>query len=178
VSQSRAELPFVYLQPGEAYFSEGPAQVTTILGSCIAVTLFWARLRAGGICHVLLPRCRKESCVDGCEERYRFADCSIRGMLVWFVRRGARTGDLEVKVFGGSDILIVGPEKEHLSVGRQNIEWTKKALIREGLVPRCSDVGGTTGRKIVFSTHTGEVFMKRIRRTELMKGGIHGRREP
>src|SRR6185503_16258878 len=41
----------VYLAPGRLYASAGPVQVTTILGSCVAVCLWDAHERVGGINH-------------------------------------------------------------------------------------------------------------------------------
>jgi chemotaxis receptor (MCP) glutamine deamidase CheD len=46
----------LFLKPGEVCISREPAVVTTILGSCIAVTMFNERLKIGGICHALLPK--------------------------------------------------------------------------------------------------------------------------
>jgi chemotaxis protein CheD len=46
----------IFLKPGALYISEKPAIVSTILGSCIAVTIFNKRLKVGGICHALLPK--------------------------------------------------------------------------------------------------------------------------
>jgi chemotaxis protein CheD len=45
----------VYLAPGLLYASAGAAQVTTILGSCVAVCLWDSEGRVGGMNHFLLP---------------------------------------------------------------------------------------------------------------------------
>jgi chemotaxis protein CheD len=86
-------------------------------------------------------------------------------MIAWFIDKGAYPAELEVKVFGGSDILVTGPDRRNVSVGKQNIEAARQALLREGLKLHASHIGGTSGRKIIFSTQTGEVLMKRIRKT-------------
>ena len=160
-------LPVFYLKPGEVYFSEKPALVMTILGSCISVTMYSARHGFGGICHVLLPKCHTESCNTQCSEVYRYADCSIRNMVERFVDMGALRKDIEVKIFGGSDILVIAGHKNYVTVGKQNIEITKKTLMDEGLKIRAAHIGGTFGRKIFFFTHTGEVLMKRIKKSAL-----------
>ena len=50
-------LPDVNLQPGELYLARRPAILRTILGSCIGVTFWSARMGAGALCHGVLPRC-------------------------------------------------------------------------------------------------------------------------
>ena len=52
-----SELPEVYLQPGESYLARKPAIIRTILGSCVGVTFWCARLGVGALRHAQLPRC-------------------------------------------------------------------------------------------------------------------------
>jgi chemotaxis receptor (MCP) glutamine deamidase CheD len=46
----------IFLESGELHISEKPAIVSTVLGSCGAVTIFNKTLRIGGICRILFPR--------------------------------------------------------------------------------------------------------------------------
>lgn len=48
----------VSLYIGEVAASREPAVLETLLGSCVAVCLYDPVLRAGGMNHILLPRCR------------------------------------------------------------------------------------------------------------------------
>ena len=43
----------VFLEPGKMYVGEGSAEVSTILGSCVSVTMFCERIRIGAICHAV-----------------------------------------------------------------------------------------------------------------------------
>jgi chemotaxis protein CheD len=167
-----SQLPLFYLKPGEVCFSERPALVMTLLGSCISVTMFSAHLGFGGICHVMLPRCPSECCLTICDEAYRYMDCSVKGMVDEFTKKGACRGEIEVKVFGGSRILMAHRKETNVSVGSQNIEVAKETLLHEGLRVLVSHTGGTFGRKIFFFTHTGEVLMKKIRKSVLAEGVI------
>ena len=45
----------VFLKPANIYAGKAPAEVATILGSCVSITMFSERLRFGAICHALLP---------------------------------------------------------------------------------------------------------------------------
>jgi hypothetical protein len=74
----------------------------TILGSCVGITFWSARLGAGALCHGVLPRCPKDwpagfSLAEGC----RYVDFSIRHLARQFDALGACRRDLEVKLFGG-----------------------------------------------------------------------------
>jgi chemotaxis protein CheD len=145
-------------------FGSSPARVNTVLGSCVSVTLFAPERRVGAICHALLPRASEaERYADfGC----RYVDVAIRRMLSEFTRLGIRPRQLVTKLFGGSDLMAALTGKNtNRSVGSQNIETALWVLGREGLTVAASDVGGTWGRKLVFFTHTGDVFIKRHSRS-------------
>jgi chemotaxis protein CheD len=138
-----------FLHPGEIYVCREPALVTTILGSCISVTLFAARLRVGGICHARLPHGRGPNPLD-------YVDTAILCMAKILYGMGVRRDETEVKLFGGADVLnqVSGSGK---SIGRQNIETAVEVIGEIGF--RLSDhaVGGSSGRKLRFQASTGTV---------------------
>jgi chemotaxis protein CheD len=149
----------IFMKPGEIYVSEEPAVVSTILGSCIAVTIFSERLKIGGICHALLP---KSPSTNG-HDRFRYVDSAICYMLNRFEIMGVKKDEMEVKLLGGADIL------EHIdgnttSVGQKNIEAALGIMKGKNIKLSTSDVGGKLGRKIRFYTNTGQVLLKRIKR--------------
>ncbi|KAF0217441.1 MAG: chemotaxis protein [Geobacteraceae bacterium] len=162
----KTKLPFHYLKPGEMFLGENPTLVTTLLGSCVSITMYSQRFRVGAICHGLLPSCRGKGRCD-CTESFRYVDCSIRQMMGGFHQLGIVREEIEVKVFGGSD-MFSSDEKTGISiaVGTQNVEMALKVIEREGLRLLVSDVGGSRGRKIFFYTHTGEVLLKRLNETD------------
>ena len=91
-------LPDLNLQPGELYLARSPAILRTILGSCVGVTFWSARLGAGALCHGVLPRCPQSG---------PQAPASPKGTAMWtsvfatwpqqFDALGARRRELEVK---------------------------------------------------------------------------------
>lgn len=164
----RAKPARYYLKPGELFVGEEGAIVETLLGSCVAVSMFAPRYRVGAICHSLLPSCRNENpCLSGCQDGPRYVDCSVRRMLSWFLNRGVQRKEIVLKLFGGADLLS-GPEGSfRKGVGRQNIERALAVIAEEGLYLAASDVGGLRGRKILFKTYTGEIFLKRLQRSGL-----------
>ena len=45
-----------FLQPGEFQFSDDPdVRLRTLLGSCVAITMWHPRRRYGAMCHYMLP---------------------------------------------------------------------------------------------------------------------------
>lgn len=161
-----AEPSMVFLKPGELFFSEQPTVVSTLLGSCVAVTMFSFKRKQGAICHALLPVCRKDETCDGSyPEGGRYVECCIKLMIEGLQARGIKKKEIAAKVFGGSDMFRV-TSGGRPSVGRQNAEKAIELLDREGIRVVSSDLGGAYGRKIFFHTHTGEVFLKHLTRVE------------
>jgi chemotaxis protein CheD len=164
MNTSRQNILNVYLKPGEMHIAESPTVVSTVLGSCISVTMFCRALAVGAICHGLLPECKGlKDCTRACAEGFKYVNCSLQRMIERFRLLNINLSEIEVKVFGGADVLLEEPNKgTALNVGRQNIESALQGIERAGLSLATYDVGGAFGRKILFYTHTGEIFLKRL----------------
>ena len=157
----RSDIPVVYLKPGELRFSRKPEIVSTVLGSCISVTLFHPQHKIGAISHALLPSGEEEG-------TFKYVDRSLAHMIKEFKNVGIGCWELEVKLFGGADMFKCQTEAPRgRTVGRQNVEKSVKLIESAGLKLVNSDVGGFLGRKLFFYTHTGEVFLKKIRKKNL-----------
>ncbi len=143
-----------FLKIGEVHASRRPTTVTTLLGSCVSVTLFSRRHGCGAICHAPLPQ--------GDPGSFRHVDFSIRWMIGWFEHQSISATDIEVKMFGGGNMF--GSKQvpsRFLTVGQQNIDKALEVISAEGLRLVGSDVGGPFGRRIKYLTHTGEVAVKK-----------------
>jgi len=167
VSRDTHPIPFLFLKPGELMVRDEPMIVTTLLGSCVAVTMFCPRLHLGAICHALLPACREETpCRQGHGRTGKYVECAIRIMLEKFQAHGVARSEIDAKLFGGSDMFDKGGARSK-SVGRQNMEMALGMLEDNAIRVVTQDLGGARGRKIIFHTHTGEVFLKRLRKSEI-----------
>lgn len=154
-------LETVYLHPGEICISKRPKRVVTVLGSCVSVTMFNNRLQAGAICHGTMPSCRtRQGCQGPCIDAFKFMDCSINYMLERFRKYGIANHEIEAKIFGGAEALM---SKTSNSIGKQNIKTTLHIIGKEKIRVVAADVGDSFGRKLVFLTHTGDVFLKRLK---------------
>ena len=148
----------IYLKPGELVVADEPALVTTVLGSCIAVTLYSPRLQIGTICHAVLPTGKTS-------QPSRYVDQSVHFMLNYFRKQRVDIKELVAKMFGGAEMFTqVIPESRDRTVGAQNIRSALDSLSLAGMEPVALDVGGKQGRKLIFNTRTGEVFLKRLNR--------------
>lgn len=157
-------LPDLNLQPGELYLARTPAILRTILGSCVSVTFWSPRLGAGALCHGVLPRCPAVLPAGlSISEGHRYVDFSIRYLAKQFDALGARRDELEMKVFGGADVLpLLSDRADRPTVGAMNCQAALEVLEEEGLRITASDLGGVRGRRIHFHTGTGEVLVYRL----------------
>lgn len=150
----------VNIQPGEIYLAREPMILKTILGSCVGVTFWCARLGAGALCHGVLPTCPP---LTGRKEGQRYVDYAIRYLIGQFDALGARRQEVEIKVFGGADVLPVSRERaRRLTIGAMNCRTALEVLEQEGLHVMASDLGGKYGRTIHFDTGSGEVLARKL----------------
>lgn len=168
------ELLEVYLLPGELHVTREPAIIRTILGSCVGVTLWSERLGVGALCHSLLPRHpenRSADCPTSLTHCRRYLDFSIRDMARQFDELGAVRSEVQVKLFGGADVLLVGKAASAKpTVGKMNCEAALDVVRAEGFNVAASSLGGTTGLNIKFNTLTGVVLLKRLPRVVFEDG--------
>jgi chemotaxis protein CheD len=157
-------LPDLNLQPGELYLARGPAILRTILGSCVSVTFWSKRLLAGALCHGVLPRCPQVWAPgSSVSEGYRYVDFSIRHLAQQFDALLVRRDELEVKLFGGADVLpFLNERPDRPTVGAKNCQVALEVLAEEGFTVTASDLGGVRGRRIHFHTGTGVVLVYRL----------------
>jgi len=151
-----------YLLPGEMYQSDVPIMVNTVLGSCIAITMFARSKGFGMICHSMLP-CSTEAFRkdDNC---MKYVDCCVLHMHNTFTSRLINTTDVEVKIFGGSDMFEYNISTE--TVGAKNINAAVKILEKFKYNIAAKDIGGQFTRKLYFSTETGIVYVRKISRLQ------------
>jgi chemotaxis protein CheD len=149
----------VYLHPSEWCFCEKPTVVETVLGSCVALVLWSQGL--GAMCHSVLPEQGRFHSIEAMGPA-TFVDASVDPMLAWFKAKGIAAADLHVKIFGGAELANTGSPGSVWSTGARNVEVCRRVLAERSLSPRVSDVGGTRGRKLLFHSHTGAVYLRRL----------------
>ena len=159
-----SDVPSLTLHPGELYLARSPTVLLTILGSCVGITFWSAKLGAGAMCHGVLPRWRESyGAGSAVADQHRYVDLSIHYLASQFDSLGADRRELEVKVFGGADVLPVMASRANiLTVGALNCRAASEVLQEEGFRVVASDLRGVRGRRIRFDTGTGEVMVHRL----------------
>jgi len=107
----------------------------------------------------VLPRC--PAGVQGADG-YRYVDFAICDLARQLEHLGALRCELQIKVFGGADVLPVQEASCRATVGHQNWRTALEILRDENFTVLASDLGGTVGRTIQFHTGTGEVLLRRL----------------
>jgi len=164
----------VHVQPGECCLMTRPANLRTVLGSCVGITFRVPRLGIGALCHPMLPHCPVKRLGD--REGNRYVDCAIREMARQLNSLGASRAETQVKLFGGADVLAVTDGRSRPTVGKLNSEMALRTLGEEGFSIAASSLGGISGVQIQFRTDTGEVFLRRLDGCEA-KGRSKSRRQ-
>ncbi len=154
--------PKVYLQTGDCFLGVQPTLVTTVLGSCVAVTMCAPKRQIGAICHAFLPDSAKFSGRAKDPQICRYVDTAVESMLSSLMRLKIAPEDLVVKVFGGATGIMNTDRCNTYGIGTSNVEATYKRLADHGITVKRSATGGCQGRKLMFLTHTGDVWIKML----------------
>jgi chemotaxis protein CheD len=160
--QPDATLPEIYVQPGESRLVKEPTMLRTLLGSCVGIAFRVPRLGLGALCHPMLPRTPAKLVASLSRSAgRRYVDYAIRDLARQFDALGASRREVEVKLFGGGDVLVMEASAKRPTVGMLNSEVAMKVLAEEGFGVTASSLGGKRGVNIHFNTATGEVLLQR-----------------
>ncbi|MBU0936944.1 MAG: chemotaxis protein CheD [Spirochaetes bacterium] len=156
---SSFEQPVITIHPGEFFVSKEDVVISTVLGSCISVSLFDVRNQLGGINHFMLPGALDTNDIlqSGSAKYGMFA---IELLYNEMLKNGSRKMDIVAKVFGGGSVLRVS--NGSTKIPQSNIDFAFNYLEREKFPIVASDTGGVLPRKIFFFARSGKVLLKRI----------------
>ena len=140
-----------FLYPSTMFASAQPAEVTTILGSCVAVCLWDRYLGIGGINHYMLPTWNGMELASP-----KYGNIAIERLTEKMLQLGCKKNNLVAKVFGGGEVITVTSSSMH--IGERNIMVAEEMLQEQNIPIIGRSTGGKNGRKIIFNTHTGEVM--------------------
>ena len=144
-----------FLQPGHLVIAAQPMEITTIVGSCVAVCLFDVTRRIGGMNHFMLPIASGSSTSSP-----RFGNVAMTELLDGMRGIGARLPFLQARVFGGACMFKEMQSSAHL--GKKNADLAIDFLARAGVEIVEVDTGGNRGRKLIFRTDEGKACLKSI----------------
>ena len=153
----------IFLQPGEFYFGEEKTRIRTLLGSCVAITLWHPKRRIGGMCHYMLPhrpQRRPDERLDG-----RYAEEVSLMFMNELQTTKSRPGEYQVKLFGGGQMFhqIHSSDKprRHIDISARNIEVGRELVQRHGFRLQAEDLGGQGHRNVILDLWSGDVWLKK-----------------
>lgn len=151
----------LYLQPGHTWFGGGTTRVRTILGSCVAITLWHPIQRLGGICHFMLPGRlgAGTGVLDG-----RYATDAMRLLLHEITASGYRPDEFEAKLFGAGRMFPSSPSSgsawDGMSVQERNVDIARQLVARHGVRVIAEHLGGHGHRQVLFDLASGNAWLK------------------
>lgn len=151
----------VIIYPGEFYVSPNDV-IATVLGSCISVCIKDTKSGIGGMNHFMLPGdVRSEDIFLSASAKYGMF--AMEQLINEMFKMGGSQKHFQAKVFGGGHVLNF--RKTDGNVPESNIDFVRAFLKMEQIEIVNEDVGGYSGRKILFFPDTGKVLLKRLKST-------------
>jgi chemotaxis protein CheD len=149
----------IFLGPGDLYFGDRTTRIRTLLGSCVAVTLWHPSALLGGMCHFVVPT--RPAPGYRAELEGRYGDEAFL-LLLGEIRATATSPDeYEVKMFGGGS-QFVGLTGHTLDVGARNVDAGLELLRLHGLSLTSMHLGGTGHRQVVLDVWSGDVWLRHV----------------
>lgn len=147
----------IVLLPGQLYFGRHDGHVKTLLGSCVALTLWHPRTHVGGMCHYLLPT---RSAVHPAARDGRYGDEALGMMMDAISKLGLRHREFLAQLYGGADTM---PNQAGVkfNIGERNIEVAWHVIDQFGLQLMDVDVGDCVPRNVTMNMQDGSVQVRR-----------------
>lgn len=152
-------LKTVMLNPGAFHFGCGPTRISTLLGSCISITLWHPHRRIGGMCHYMLAeRPGKQSSLAPARLDGRYAGEAFALFLQHVEAACTHPSEYQAKLFGGGK-MFAGTENGDIGIGLRNIERGRELLAAWNIALVAEHVGGSGRRKLHFDLPSGHVWL-------------------
>lgn len=151
----------IKILPGEYYVTNNDVVLVTVLGSCVSACIRDPALGVGGLNHFMLPDTGADQSAPASSSA-RYGTNAMELLINQLIKQGARRSHLEVKVFGGGNVLSGLTVTD---VGARNSAFVLDYLRREGFRVAAQDLVGTFPRKIYFFPATGKVLVKKLKST-------------
>jgi len=149
----------IFLSPGEYSFGGHDTSIRTLLGSCVAVTMWHPGRQLGGMCHFLVPqRTGRATELDA-----RYGTEAILMLIRSAVELDTDPADYQFKVFGGGNMFPTLQSSEQGDVGRKNAACALSLLTQIGHAVVAQHVGDCGHRNIVFDVWSGDVWLQHRR---------------
>lgn len=145
---------------GEHAVRRGEAHLAALgLGSCVAVVLYDAEHRVGGMAHVVLP---SQSLSRDRARPGRFPETAVPLLIEEMLRQGAEHRAIKARLVGGAAMFGSLIPAGTMHMGQRNVSACR-AAVRVANVPVVGEaVGGERGRSLWFDVASGTVTVRSV----------------
>jgi len=145
----------IVLRPGDFHFGCGQTRISTLLGSCVSITLWHPRKRIGGMCHYMMTERERppDAALDG-----RYATEAFALFLQHVELAGTRPSEYQAKLFGGANMFNSGAGGG-MDIGARNIEYAHRLLASRHIALIAEHIAGSGRRKLHFDIWNGDVWL-------------------
>ena len=133
------------------YISDGSnIEISTVLGSCVAVCLYDPISHIIGMNHYLLPFWNGRGL-----KSLKYGNINNKRLIESMLDKSQGRAKIQAKIFGGASINLQG-----IDIGKNNIMVARSVLKEYNVKIIGEDTGGFVGRKIIMSSTNGAVYLK------------------
>ncbi len=154
----------IFLQPGEFYFGDEKTRIRTLLGSCVAITLWHPTLHIGGMCHYMLPQRMRRKNADDEALDGRYAADAMQMFLREIHLSRTRSTDYQVKLFGGGRMFAQSVKAHrHTDISERNVDFGRAVITQFGFKLAAQDLGGSGHRNVILDLWSGDVWVRKAK---------------
>ena len=144
------------------YAVAGDGTISTIgLGSCVAIVLYDATVRVGGLAHVLLPN--QEMSRDKSNPA-KFPSTAVPLVMEEMQRRGASIDRIRAKIVGGASMFGSLMPSGGINIGERNVVAVREVLADVNIPIVAEDTGSDYGRSVFLHLNDGRVEVRSLRK--------------
>lgn len=133
--------------------------VTVGLGSCVAIALYDAVARVGGLAHILLPSPALSRETDNAA---KFPQLALPRLVELMAARGASSKRIAARIAGGASMFANLAPSGTIQMGERNVVATRQALSASGVPLVGEAVGGDFGRTVRLFVADGRLEVSSV----------------
>jgi chemotaxis protein CheD len=135
---------------GQVITADAPSMLGSVLGSCVALTLYDSVGKRGGMAHILMSGDDKSGSL-------RLSDPATRTLISKLRTACGNDSRLVAKLVGGAGSAFAGEDSALRNIGRNTALQVVTILVNEGIDIEGMHIGGSNSRSVVFDLNTGKV---------------------
>lgn len=152
----------VFLLPGEYCVTKSPTLISTLLGSCVSISLYNKKIKFGGMNHYMLQKSP-----DPDSNGPKYGDYSNEMMIKFMKKVDPNPANIEAMLFGGGH--VVGHLHSGNGIANGNIQIAREILKKHNIKIVKEDTGGNNGRKLYYQSWDNQIKISKIVKSEYSK---------